>query len=262
MNLLTKFHEDWTINANVDTAQRTTHNGRRTKRSQKLTMSTLCSDINKTNVLTKFHDNWAKNVTSRVFTRNTAPPPGSHLHEDWASNINVLTKFHEDQTINVASRMLTRRKVDNARRTTDKRRSQKRIMSTLCLENALSVWSPHQSKQLEMVQRRAASFVKNDYSTTSSTVLQRAGFVNAWGRAVTFASCRTSSIRIRSVFAGLVQSTQDQCSIHRTSAVYTGPVQSTQDQCSLHRTSAVYTGPVQSTQDQCSPLSPSKMTIK
>ncbi|KAH3881856.1 hypothetical protein DPMN_005783 [Dreissena polymorpha] len=70
-----------------------------------------------------FHDYWAKIVTSRVFTRNAAPPPGGHLHEDWASNVtstvftsmtqfelrrgingtNVLTKFHKDRTINVAS---------------------------------------------------------------------------------------------------------------------------------------------------------------
>ncbi|KAH3896396.1 hypothetical protein DPMN_020573 [Dreissena polymorpha] len=41
-NLLTKFHEDWTINANVDGAQRTTDK----MQSQKLTMSTLCSDLN------------------------------------------------------------------------------------------------------------------------------------------------------------------------------------------------------------------------
>ncbi|KAH3704150.1 hypothetical protein DPMN_079205 [Dreissena polymorpha] len=76
-------------------------------------------DINTTNVLTKFHDNWAKIVPSRVFTRNTAPPP------DWASNVtftvftsfklgrgiiwtNVLTKFHEDRIRNVASRVFTR----------------------------------------------------------------------------------------------------------------------------------------------------------
>ncbi|KAH3848069.1 hypothetical protein DPMN_090416 [Dreissena polymorpha] len=76
---------------------------------------------------------------------NTAPHPGGHLYEDWASNvtstvfisfelsrginrinpptkdtngwicqnkiyvlINVLTKFHEDQTINVASGVFTR----------------------------------------------------------------------------------------------------------------------------------------------------------
>ncbi|KAH3804663.1 hypothetical protein DPMN_132951 [Dreissena polymorpha] len=103
--------------------------------------------------LDHFHDDWAKIVTSRVFTRNTATTPGGHLHEDWASNVtskvltsfelrrgingtNVLTKFHEDQTsastINVASRTFTRQNVDHARRTTDKRRSQKLTMSMLC----------------------------------------------------------------------------------------------------------------------------------
>ncbi|KAH3822824.1 hypothetical protein DPMN_124615 [Dreissena polymorpha] len=34
-NLLTKFHEDWTINANVDVAQRTTHDGLHTKGDHK-----------------------------------------------------------------------------------------------------------------------------------------------------------------------------------------------------------------------------------
>ncbi|KAH3711891.1 hypothetical protein DPMN_071567 [Dreissena polymorpha] len=38
-HVLTKFHEDWTINVNVDAARQTTHK----RRSQKLTMSTLCS---------------------------------------------------------------------------------------------------------------------------------------------------------------------------------------------------------------------------
>ncbi|KAH3849761.1 hypothetical protein DPMN_092165 [Dreissena polymorpha] len=117
----------------------------------------LIRDINETNFLTKLHDDWAKIVTSRVFTRNTAPPSGGHvfqrtgtifelnqhiiqtniltkLHDDWASNVtstvftsfklsrgingtNILTKFHEDQTINVASRVFTRQYVDEARRT-------------------------------------------------------------------------------------------------------------------------------------------------
>ncbi|KAH3848544.1 hypothetical protein DPMN_090911 [Dreissena polymorpha] len=103
--------------------------------------------INKTNVLTNFHDDWAKNVTSRVFTRKTAPPPGSHLiqmtgtifelnshiketnvltkfHENWAKNVtsrtifelfqeinktNVLTNFHDDWAKIVTSRVLTRK---------------------------------------------------------------------------------------------------------------------------------------------------------
>ncbi|KAH3746572.1 hypothetical protein DPMN_180981 [Dreissena polymorpha] len=53
-NLLTKFHENWTINvaSRVLTRQMlTSHNGRRTtdkRPSQKLTMSTLCSGELKT----------------------------------------------------------------------------------------------------------------------------------------------------------------------------------------------------------------------
>ncbi|KAH3867865.1 hypothetical protein DPMN_031002 [Dreissena polymorpha] len=54
---------------------------------------------------------------------------------------NVLTKFHEDQTINVASRVFTRQNVDDGRRTTDKRRSQKLAMSTLCSDKANNVTS-------------------------------------------------------------------------------------------------------------------------
>ncbi|KAH3713654.1 hypothetical protein DPMN_073451 [Dreissena polymorpha] len=71
--------------------------------------------INKTNVLTNFHDDWAKIVTSRVFTRKTAPPPRqpyystdrNHFHviqlietifelNSHIKETNVLTKFHEN----------------------------------------------------------------------------------------------------------------------------------------------------------------------
>ncbi|KAH3887106.1 hypothetical protein DPMN_011121 [Dreissena polymorpha] len=81
----------------------------------------LVQEINKTN---------AKNVTSIV---KTAPPPGSHFHDDWAKNktapppgshviqltgtifqLNsciketiVLTKFHENWAKNVTSRVFT-----------------------------------------------------------------------------------------------------------------------------------------------------------
>ncbi|KAH3894463.1 hypothetical protein DPMN_018620 [Dreissena polymorpha] len=112
------------------------------------TIFKLVPDINRTNVSTKFHDDWAKIVNSRVFTRNTAPPTGGNLHEDLASNVtstvftsfelslgingtSVLTKFHEDRTIK-ASRVFTRQNVDDARRTTDKKRFQKLTMSMLC----------------------------------------------------------------------------------------------------------------------------------
>ncbi|KAH3834679.1 hypothetical protein DPMN_108012 [Dreissena polymorpha] len=146
-NLLTKFHEDPTINVASTVFTRQifmTHNRRRTidKSIRKYVQKTapppgghvfspiwpifeLVRDINTINVLTKFHDDWEKIVTSRVFTRNTAQPPSGHLFEDWASYVtstvftsfnlsrgingkNVLTKFHEDQTINVASGVFTR----------------------------------------------------------------------------------------------------------------------------------------------------------
>ncbi|KAH3892820.1 hypothetical protein DPMN_016950 [Dreissena polymorpha] len=55
---------------------------------------TIFEDISKTNLLTKFHEDRKINVASRVLTRKNAPPPGGH--------------FHEDQTINVAYRVLTR----------------------------------------------------------------------------------------------------------------------------------------------------------
>ncbi|KAH3880320.1 hypothetical protein DPMN_004232 [Dreissena polymorpha] len=99
------------------------------------TIFELVRHINKTNVLINFHDDWAKIVTSRVFTRKTAPPTGGHLHEDWALNVtstvfkldrdfigtNLLTKFHEDRTINVSSRVFT----NKCGQTTDKDQSQK-----------------------------------------------------------------------------------------------------------------------------------------
>ncbi|KAH3857534.1 hypothetical protein DPMN_100143 [Dreissena polymorpha] len=163
-NVLPKFHEDWTKNVTSRAItcfhylhiEKTAPPPGGHDFSPIWTIFELVRDINKTNVLAKFHDDWAKIVTSRVFTRNTAPPPGGHvfqwtetitniltkLHEDWASNVNstvsisfklgrgiigtnVLTKFHEDRTINVASRVFTRQMLTtDARRTTDKRRSQ------------------------------------------------------------------------------------------------------------------------------------------
>ncbi|KAH3733317.1 hypothetical protein DPMN_039743 [Dreissena polymorpha] len=75
-----------------------------------------------TNVLTKLHEDWTKNVTSRktaqtpakivtsrVFTRNTAPPLVAIFElSQGIFRTNVLTKFHEDRIRNVASRVFTR----------------------------------------------------------------------------------------------------------------------------------------------------------
>ncbi|KAH3713862.1 hypothetical protein DPMN_073663 [Dreissena polymorpha] len=121
INVLTKFHEYLTQNVTS-----------RVENCPALWPPCFFTDLD------QFHDDWAKIVTSRVFTRNTAPLPGGHvfqmtetifelnqhiiktniltkLHEDWASNVtstvftwtNVLITFHEDRTINVASRVFT-----------------------------------------------------------------------------------------------------------------------------------------------------------
>ncbi|KAH3873376.1 hypothetical protein DPMN_036610 [Dreissena polymorpha] len=88
-NLLTKFHEDWTINVASRELTRFyySHIWKTAPPPGGHVFSSICTifelvrDINKTNVLTKFHDDWAKIVTSRLFTRNTAPPPGSHVFQ-------------------------------------------------------------------------------------------------------------------------------------------------------------------------------------
>ncbi|KAH3804351.1 hypothetical protein DPMN_132635 [Dreissena polymorpha] len=133
-NLLTKFHEDWTIN--VASRVLTRNNAPPSERIQ---------DIIGTNLLTKFHEDWKINMASRVLTWKNAPPPGGHVFQptgiilkliqdiigmnlsiksttiyshkrknapplgsQYIIVTNLLIKFHEDWTINVASRVLTR----------------------------------------------------------------------------------------------------------------------------------------------------------
>ncbi|KAH3726197.1 hypothetical protein DPMN_052054 [Dreissena polymorpha] len=110
-HVLTKFHEDWTKNvtSRVFTCLHYIHIEKTAPPSgghvfsRIWTIFELVRDINETSVLTKFYDDLEKIVTSRVFTRNTAPPPGGHFHEDW--------------TINVASGVFTRQNVDDALQT-------------------------------------------------------------------------------------------------------------------------------------------------
>ncbi|KAH3778021.1 hypothetical protein DPMN_179474 [Dreissena polymorpha] len=107
-NLLTKFHEDWTIN--VASRDKCPAPGGNVFKATK-TIFELIQDIIGTNLLTKFHDDRKKNVASRVLTRfyyshimkNARPPWWPYI-----IGINLLTEFHEDRTINVVSRVLTR----------------------------------------------------------------------------------------------------------------------------------------------------------
>ncbi|KAH3720410.1 hypothetical protein DPMN_063309 [Dreissena polymorpha] len=116
--VLTKFPENWTLNFTSRVLTRRTTDKRR---SQNLTMGTMCPGELKTNDLTKFHKDWTQNVTSRnvtyrVLTRKTdkrknAPPTTRTIFEHVQDIIgkNLLTKFHDDRTINMAFRVFTRK---------------------------------------------------------------------------------------------------------------------------------------------------------
>ncbi|KAH3792218.1 hypothetical protein DPMN_145709 [Dreissena polymorpha] len=111
MNLLTEFHEDWTIN--VASRPLLIRNNAPPLGSHvfqaKVTIFKLTQDIIGKNLLTKFHEDRKINVASRVLTRKNAPPPGGHVFQPTdiifelvqdIIGINLLTKFHEDWTIN------------------------------------------------------------------------------------------------------------------------------------------------------------------
>ncbi|KAH3784500.1 hypothetical protein DPMN_162456 [Dreissena polymorpha] len=112
-NVLTKFHENWAKNvtSRVFTCFHYIHLEKNAPPtgdhvfSPIWTIFKVMCDINKTNVLTNCHDDWAKILTSRVFTRKTAPPTGGHanIFTDFELDrdiigTNLLTKFHEDPT--------------------------------------------------------------------------------------------------------------------------------------------------------------------
>ncbi|KAH3737007.1 hypothetical protein DPMN_043583 [Dreissena polymorpha] len=68
-NVLTKFHEDRTINVASGL------------RSEAKTIFELVQDIIGTNLLTKFHEDRKINEASRVSTRKNAPPPHHHVFQ-------------------------------------------------------------------------------------------------------------------------------------------------------------------------------------
>ncbi|KAH3872988.1 hypothetical protein DPMN_036212 [Dreissena polymorpha] len=115
MNLLTKFHENRTINV-ASRVKNAPPLGSHVFQA-KVTIFELIQDISGTNLLSKFHEDRKINVASRVLTRKNAPLPGGHVfqptgivfkHVQDIIGMNLLTKFYEKQTINVASRVLTR----------------------------------------------------------------------------------------------------------------------------------------------------------
>ncbi|KAH3770222.1 hypothetical protein DPMN_171506 [Dreissena polymorpha] len=118
-NLLTKFHEDRTIN--VASRVLTTKNAPSPGSHALQPIGTICElikDIIKTNLLTKFHEDPKINVaSSRILTRpcfssnwnNCLTNPTINVASRVLTRTNVLTKFSEDWTINVSLRVLTRK---------------------------------------------------------------------------------------------------------------------------------------------------------
>ncbi|KAH3876608.1 hypothetical protein DPMN_000455 [Dreissena polymorpha] len=101
-NYLAKFHDDRTINVASRVKNAPPPGGHVFQAN--VTIFELNQDIIETNLLTKFHEDWTINVASRVLKRKNAPPPW----RPYIIGMNLLTKFHDDRTINVASRILTR----------------------------------------------------------------------------------------------------------------------------------------------------------
>ncbi|KAH3700451.1 hypothetical protein DPMN_075427 [Dreissena polymorpha] len=71
MNLLTDFHDDWTIN--VASRVLTRFNYSHVFHTN-VTIINLIQDIIETNHLTKFHEDWTISVVSRVITRQMLKP--------------------------------------------------------------------------------------------------------------------------------------------------------------------------------------------
>ncbi|KAH3817831.1 hypothetical protein DPMN_119386 [Dreissena polymorpha] len=141
---LIRFHEDWKINvaSRVLTRKIAPPPGGHVFQSTGIIFE-LIQDSISMNLLTKFHEDQIINVVSRVLKGKNAPPFGSHVFQANVTIFNLiqdiiktnfLAKFHEDWTRNVTFRVFKRQMltVHDGRLTTDKRRSQKLTMSTLC----------------------------------------------------------------------------------------------------------------------------------
>ncbi|KAH3894649.1 hypothetical protein DPMN_018806 [Dreissena polymorpha] len=133
MNLLTKFHEDWTINvaSRVKNAPPLDSHVFQAK----VTIFKLIQDIIGTHFLTKFNEDQKINILQKPY-KEKCPTPGDHVFQPTGIifelfqdiiGINLLTnfheeekcpapwqpcfssKFHEDLKKNVDSRVLTRK---------------------------------------------------------------------------------------------------------------------------------------------------------
>ncbi|KAH3814799.1 hypothetical protein DPMN_143312 [Dreissena polymorpha] len=123
-NLLTKFHDDLTLN--VESRGKIPrllgghfHEDRTINVASRVLSRKNAPppDIIGMNYLIKFHEDRTKHVASRLLTRKNAPPLGSHVFQPkviiferihYIIETNLLTTFHEHWTINAAHTVFTR----------------------------------------------------------------------------------------------------------------------------------------------------------
>ncbi|KAH3736743.1 hypothetical protein DPMN_043316 [Dreissena polymorpha] len=118
MNLLTKFHEDRTVNVASRVLTRFYYSHIRKNApplgshvfQANIIIFELIQDIIETNLLTKCHEDWTIN--------EKCPIPGGHVFKATTTifaliqdiiGTNLLTKLHDDRKIIVTSRVLTRK---------------------------------------------------------------------------------------------------------------------------------------------------------
>ncbi|KAH3707117.1 hypothetical protein DPMN_066514 [Dreissena polymorpha] len=114
MNLLTKFHEDRTVNVASRPYKKMPRPLEAIFFQAKIIIFELIQDIIATNLLTKCHEDWTINVASRGNKEKCTAPCGHvfkapktifELIQD-INGTNLLTKVHDDRKINVTSRVL------------------------------------------------------------------------------------------------------------------------------------------------------------
>ncbi|KAH3726131.1 hypothetical protein DPMN_051987 [Dreissena polymorpha] len=112
-NLLTKFHDDRTINMASIVLRKNATPPWWSCFSTNLNHFRTHSRYHCTNFVTKFHDDRTINVASIVLIshiKKNAPPPSGHVFKATETIFELkISLFHENQIINVASRVLTRK---------------------------------------------------------------------------------------------------------------------------------------------------------
>ncbi|KAH3897574.1 hypothetical protein DPMN_021762 [Dreissena polymorpha] len=132
-NVLTKFHNDWTLNV-ISRVKKCPSPGGHVFQPTRIIFE-LVQDVIRTILQTKLHEDPTINVALRVKCPALWQPCFSNTVET-----NLLTKFYEDWTIDMALRVLTRqmmashnaRHTDNGQKVITKAHHEHTVLNTIC----------------------------------------------------------------------------------------------------------------------------------